>query len=533
MGDFNTSQSRVFVRCQVGIDCTDEGDTLPNPSARLTLDWGVAIRVVTDPGQNVIRATVFDPFVGEALVRPTPNGGPTLFQTGGNFAEDQDYDFAHFFTVAAVNGTVSNEPIDLGRPETIIPAGLYDVPVKFEHPEMQGTLDIVAPVNMVEPPARFYRRNFDVSWVKEIPDADHTLSGVAQAVFLGTRRNLTVMHVVPKAGAGDLLNSAMQAREFDRIRSFCAAGGAGWRLPGFSELGGILDDVDDLVGEYRLRSARLPGAGGDPAQMFALPYAYPANAADNYDRASAIGTNPANGGYVSDYIVSSTGGEPRLAVARNDLADPSILTFGHDQDDNLDIICVRESGDFYQRPVDPAEIRIDDKRPDAAGVLLITIFAAPGLPVNADYQTVTLSSWRFAAASGAAAPSVVPAGDNPAHLVPPDSRLRVGSSPTADGAGIILRISPNDRNQDLQTSLVVFPQVGRTVTVSLSVLHPVFTFNGDPVYLPGDRVAATLDSGEIIQLEYHGSRRGLHVLTVATGGVGGDGVLPPRQQRRL
>ena len=530
-GDLSTSQSRVFVTCQTGIDCIEEGKTEVdprNPAPRLTLDWGVAIREVDDPGQNVIRATVFDPFVGEALVRPTPNGGPTLFQTGGDFAEDPDYDFAHFFTVAAVNGTVSSEPIDLGRPETIIPAGLYDVAVKFEHPEMQGTLDIVAPVNMVEPPARFYRRNFDVSWVREIPDAEHTLSGVAEAVFLGTRRNLTVMHVVPKAGAGDLLNSAMQAREFDRIRSFCAAGGAGWRLPGFSELGGILDDVDDLVGEYRLRSARLPGAGGDPAQMFALPYAYPANAADNYDRASAIGTSPANGGYVSDYIVSSyvSGGEPRLAVARNDQADPSILTFGHDQDGNLDIICVRESDDSYQRPVDPAEIRINDKRPDAAGVLLFTIFAAPGLPVNADYQTVTLSSWRFAAASGAAAPDVVPAGDNPVNLVPPESRLRVGSNPTADGAGIILRVSPDVRGQDLQTSLVVFPQVGRTVTVSLSVLHPVFTFNGDPVYLPGDRVAATLDSGEIIQLEYHGSRRGLHVLTVATGGVGGDGVLP-------
>ena len=526
MSDLGSRGSRVIVTCQNGVPCIAEGETVANAANRITLNWGVAIPVVDDPGQNVIRATVFDPFVGEALVRPTPNGGPTLFQTGGNFAEDPDYDFAHFFTVAAVNGTVSNEPIDLGRSETIIPAGLYDVAVKFDHPEMQGTLDIVAPVNMVEPPARFYRRNFDVSWVREIPDADHTLSGVAEAVFLGTRRNLTVMHVVSKPGAGDLLNSAMQAREFDRIRSFCAAGGAGWRLPGFSELGGILDDVDDLVGEYRLRSARLPGAGGDPAQMFALPYAYPANAADNYDRGSAIGSNPANGGYVSDYIVSSTGGEPRLAVARNDQADPSILTFGHDQDGNLDIICVRESDDSYQRPVDPAEIRINDERPDAAGVLLFTIFAAPGLPVNADYQTVTLSSWRFAAASGAAAPSVVPAGDNPVNLVPPESRLRVGANPTADGAGMILRIRPDVYGQDLQTSLVVFPQVGRTVTVSLSVLHPVFTFNGDPVYLPGDRVAATLDSGEIIQLEYHGSRRGLHVLTVATGGVGGDGVLP-------
>ena len=524
VGDLSTRRGRLNVTCQFGIPCVPEGQTAPVLGHQIPLDWEAAIRVVNDPGQNVIRATVFDPFVGEALVRPTPNGGPTLFQAGGDFAEDPDYQFARFFTVATVNGTVSNEPIDLDRAETIIPAGLYDVPVKFEHPEMRGTLDIVAPVNMVVPPARFYQRNFDVGWVKTIPDADHTLSGDAEAVFLGTRRNLTVMHVIPSGG--DLLNNAMQARQFDRIRNFCAAGGDGWRLPGFAELGGIIDDVDDPVGEFRLRpSARLPGAGGDPAQMFDLPYAYPALFADNYDRGSAVGTDLANGGYVSDYVVSS-GGEARLAVARNDQDDPSILTFGHNQDSNLDIICVREKDDSYQPPVDPADIRINNRRPDADGVLLFTVFAAPDLPVNAHYQTVTLSSWRFAAFSGQAAPIVVPAGDNPVNLAATDPRLRVESSPAASGGGIILRVSPNDRTRDLQTSLVVSPQVGRTVTVSLSVLHPLFTFDGQPVYLPGNRVNAELDSGDIVQLEYHGSRRGLHVLVAATGGPANDGVLP-------
>ena len=487
------------------------------------MNWEAAIQVVNDPGQNVIRATVFDPFVGEALIRPTPSGGATVFHAGGDFAEDLTYDFAHFFTVAAINGTVSSEPIDLDREETIIPAALYDVPVKFEHPEMQGTLEITAPVNMVVPPARFYQRNFDVGWVKMIPDADHTLSGDAEAVFLGTRRNLTVMHIVQKGG--DLLRGAMQAREFDRIRNFCAAGGDGWRLPGFSELGGILDNVDDLVGAFRHRPpARLPGAGGDPAQMFDLPYAYPALSSDNYDRGSAVGTDRVDGGYVSDYIVSSAAGESRLAVARNDQGD-SVLTFGHDQDSNLDIICVREhNADTYQPPVDPAEIQIDDERPDADGALLFTIFAAPDLPLNADYQTVTLRSWRFDAVPGEVAPRAVPALDNPVKLQQVDSRLRVGSTPT-DNGGIILRVRPN-LAQDLQTSLVVFPQVGRTVTVSLSVLHPVFTFDGDPVYLPGDRVDAELSSGATIQLEYHGSRRGLHILYSATGGVGDNGVLP-------
>ena len=522
--DQTTRRGYVDVSCQTGIPCVRESDGMTVNGQRLSLDWEAAIRVVSDPGQNVIRATVFDPFVGEALVRPTPTGAPTLFQAGGDFAEDPDYQFARFFTVAMVNGTVSNEPIDLDRAETIIPAALYDVPVKFEHPEMRGTLELTAPVNMVAPPARFYQRNFDVGWAQTIPDADHTLSGDAEAVFLGTRRNLTVMHVIPSGG--DLLNNAMQARQFDRIRNFCAAAGDGWRLPGFAELGGIIDDVDDPVGEFRLRpSARLPGAGGDPAQMFDLPYAYPALFADDYDRGSAVGTDLTGGGYVSDYVVSS-GGEARLAVARNDRNDPSVLTFGHNQDSNLDIICVREKDDAYQPPVDPADIRINDRRPDADGVLLFTVFAAPDLPPNAHYQTVTLSSWRFAAFSGQAAPIVVPAGDNPVNLAATDPRLRVESSPAASGGGIILRVSPNDRARDLQTSLVVFPQVGRTVTVSLSVLHPLFTFDGQPVYLPGNRVNAELDSGDIVQLEYHGSRRGLHVLVAATGGPANDGVLP-------
>ena len=490
------------------------------------MDWALDVRVVQDPGQIGIRATVFDPFESEALIRPTPHG-VTLFNEGGNFIENTlAYDSGQYFTVAIVNGTVSNVTIDVDDPDTVIPAGIYRVPIDFDHPEMYGTLRMNVDVTVIQPPARFYRRNFDYSQERVIPNAEHTLSADARAIFVGVRRNLTIMHITPVGG--DLLNTELQARQFDRIRRFCEAGAPGWRLPTFSEVAGILDDVDAAEGQFTRRDANiLPGGGGgDPTENFALQYSYRVNPNDIYDRGSVIGTDLDNGGHIADFIVA-VAGEPRFAVARNNRADPTDLTFGFDPD-NLDIFCVREHNeDLYNPPTDPAGIQAKDIQAGETGTIQITIFARPDLVPGEFYETVTVEAWRYESDSrGSLRVSV--AVDNVVNYdLGPATPLIAEQSRSPDGAGLILKLRPRQHGINTNAVMSAWPAVGRTVNISIAVLHPLFTFNDVPVYLLDQEI----DSGRVVEgkqvlLKYHGKRRGLHVLYSSSGGDLNTGFLP-------
>ena len=520
----------IQLGCQREVDACYDENNVNNLSHRLNLDWGLHIQVVEDPGQSVIRATVFDPFVGEALRRPgNRHLGSVVFETGGNFHENElAYSTPQYFTVAVVDGTVSSEPINLENPDTIIPAGLYNVPVDFDHRRMFGTLRMTAPVNVVTPPARFYRHNYDVGETDLIPDAEHTLSGDARGTFIGTRRGLTVMFVAADT-ADDLLDNEIAAAEFNKIRAFCRAGGLGWRLPTFTEVAGILSD--DNLAYRRLAAVQMPGFGGpegddgfnvtlqNPRAVLPLDVFIP-----------AVPSNPAAGGFISDHIVNA-GGNPVLAVGRSSQTFPGRAVFGGESA-GLDLFCVRETdkNSYDQsKPIEPAGVLItgllagQNITVDETNTVQITVFLDIDIPAGADYRTITLQTWRYDDALNpvAAEDSAVSYSHQGAVIV-----TRLNDARQAPHRAD-LAVRPQEDGADINLTLFARPEVGREVEISVAFLIPKFTFNGHAAYLIGDRIpSGRVVGGQEVLLQYYGKRRGNFILFSASGGANDDGILP-------
>ena len=74
--DLSTRRGRLNVTCQHGIPCVPAGETARVNGHQLELDWEAAIRVVNDPGQKVIRATVFDRLSARRSSARRPTAAP-------------------------------------------------------------------------------------------------------------------------------------------------------------------------------------------------------------------------------------------------------------------------------------------------------------------------------------------------------------------------------------------------------------------------------------------------------------------------
>ena len=173
---------------------------------------------------------------------------------------------------------------------------------------------------------------------------------------------------------------------------------------------------------------------------------------------NASGSAALSGSAISE-LVGLSGGNPRFALAR---WSGTALLATHDAA-GARLYCARERSD-YPDFADPAGIRVNDRTADAGGVLEATLTAAADAAAGADYGRLTLEARRLNAEGDS-----VLAGDVSVSYSA-DAGVVVAREVDRTGGRVIAGFRPAS-GEAAETEVVVYPSVGRTVTISLHLIR--------------------------------------------------------------